>query len=126
MVEVQTALAPLMASGIPVYAGAWRPTTESQVPPDQYIVYSTTTSENFAADDTVLEHRTFVYMELWSQSDPSETIEDVRELMYAAGFGMKEESDKGYNQPSYDYHTKNYNMSWTWTYNKEVSYGCGN
>ena len=38
----------------------------------------------------------------------------IREAMYAAGFGMVEESDKGYNQPAYDTATRQYTVQWTW------------
>ena len=34
--------------------------------------------------------------------------------MYAAGFGMVEESDRGYNEPSYDTSTRQYTIQWTW------------
>ena len=34
--------------------------------------------------------------------------------MYDAGFGMVEESDKGYNQPAYDTATRQYTVQWTW------------
>jgi hypothetical protein len=38
----------------------------------------------------------------------------IRNAMYAAGFGMVEESDKGYNQPAYDTATRQYTVQWTW------------
>ncbi|MEE3469022.1 MAG: phage head closure protein, partial [Eubacterium sp.] len=42
MRQVQQALANI---GIPVYAGIWRATSPNQNPPEQYCVYSTTTTE---------------------------------------------------------------------------------
>ena len=41
MKQVQEALKDI---GVPVMAGVWRPTSASQNPPQQYVVYSTTTS----------------------------------------------------------------------------------
>ena len=41
--------------------------------------------------------------------------------MYAAGFSMVEESDKGYNQPAYDTATHQYTVQWTWCLYEEVS-----
>ena len=72
------------------------------------MVYSTTTTEAAAADDSITYFRTYVYLNLWSDIDPTETA-----LMYAAGFGMLEQSDKGYNQPAYDTATRQYTMQWT-------------
>ena len=55
-----------------------------------------------------------VYLNLWSDFDPTEMRYTIRKAMYAAGFGMVEESDKGYNQPAYDTATKQYTVQWTW------------
>ena len=41
--------------------------------------------------------------------------------MYAAGFGMVEESDKGYNQPAYDTPTRQYAVQGTWVWHEEVT-----
>ena len=111
MRQVQEALAHI---GIPVLAGVWRATTASQNPPEQYVVYSTTTTEAAHEDDHPSRYRTYVYMNLWSDSDPTEMRYIIRSAMYAAGFGMIEESDKGYNQPAYDTATKQYTVQWTW------------
>ena len=34
--------------------------------------------------------------------------------MYDYGFSIREESDKGYNQPAYDTATRQYTVQWTW------------
>lgn len=111
MKQVQAALRDLP---IPVYAGIWRATSSQQNPPPQYVVYSTTTTESAYEDDVPTLYRTFVYMNLWSDGDPTEMRYRIRKAMYAAGFGMVEESDKGYNQPSYDTATQQYTVQWTW------------
>ena len=112
MKAVQQALAPLMPD-VPVMAGVWRATTMSQNPGQQYVVYSTTTTESSAADDGITSFKTLVYLNLWSDIDPTETSDRIRTLMYEAGFGMLEQSDRGYNQPAYDTATKQYTMQWT-------------
>ena len=117
MKAVQTALAGI---GIPVMAGVWRPTTSSQNPPVQYVVYSTTTTEASHYDDHVTAFRTFVYLNLWSDIDPTAMAKRIRSAMYAAGFSIVEESDKGYNQPAYDTATKQYTIQWTWCLYEEV------
>ncbi|MBP5461868.1 MAG: hypothetical protein J6Y20_07075 [Lachnospiraceae bacterium] len=63
-------------------------------------------------------------MNLWSDYDPTETRNRIRELMYEYGFSIREESDKGYNQPAYDTATKQYTVQWTWVWYEEVDYGC--
>lgn len=112
MKALQQALASLMPD-VPVMAGVWRATSEKQNPAEQYVVYSTTTTEAAAADDGITYFRTYVYLNLWSDIDPTETADRIRTLMYAAGFGMLEQSDKGYNQPAYDTATRQYTMQWT-------------
>ena len=111
MKEVQEALRDI---GIPVFAGIWRATSADQNPPPQYCVYSTTTVEAEHEDDHPSRYRTFVYLNLWSETDPTEMRYAIRSAMYAAGFGMVEESDKGYNQPAYDTATREYTVQWTW------------
>ena len=123
MRKVQEALSALIATGVPVMAGIWRATSADQSPPVQYVVYSSTTKEDAHNDDHVKGTKTFVYMNLWSDTDPTETADTIRRLMYAAGFFMIEESDKGYNQPAYDAPTRQYTVQWTWVWHEEVDYG---
>ena len=68
MKQVQDALANI---GIPVYAGVWRAATAQQNPPAQYCVYSTTTTEAAHEDDHPSRYRTYVYLNLWSDCDPT-------------------------------------------------------
>ena len=74
-------------------AGVWRATGPSQNPPTQYAVYSTTTTEAAHQDDRVTAYRTYVYLNLWSDIDPTDTAGRIRAAMYDAGFFMVEESD---------------------------------
>ena len=111
MRQVQTALKDI---GIPVFAGVWRATSSNPNPPAQYAVYSTTTAEAAHEDDVPSLYRTYVYLNLWSDTDPTEMRYKIRNAMYAAGFGMVEETDKGYNQPGYDTATRQFTIQWTW------------
>lgn len=54
MRKVQEALGDL---GVPVFAGIWRPTAGYQNPPGQYMVYSSTTTEDAHQDDTVVSYK---------------------------------------------------------------------
>ena len=109
--------------GIPVYAGVWRATSPKQNPPVQYCVYSTTTTEASHHDDHATSFRTYVYLNLWSDIDPTNMADTIRQAMYAYGFFMVEESDKGYNQPAYDTATRQYTVQWTWCWREDVDYG---
>lgn len=120
MKQVQEALRDI---GIPVMAGVWRASSAKQNPPVQYVVYSTTTTEASFQDDYVSSMRTYVYLNLWSDIDPSEMADRIRDAMYAYGFSMVEESDKGYNQPAYDTATRQFTIQWTWCWREEVCYG---
>ena len=108
MKQVNAALADI---GIPVFAGVWRATSPDQNPPVQYCVYSSTTTEASHQDD------------LWSDIDPTDMADTIRAAMYAYGFTMVEESDKGYNQPAYDTATRQYTVQWTWCWREDVDYG---
>lgn len=119
MKQVQEALKDI---GIPVMAGVWRATSARQNPPSQYAVYSTTTTEASHQDDMVTSYRTFVYLNLWSDIDPTETANRIRQAMYTAGFSIVEESDRGYNQPEYDTATRQYAVQWTWCLCTEVQH----
>ena len=119
MRQVQEALANI---GIPVFAGVWRATSSDQNPPVQYVVYSSTTTENSHEDDHVTSFRTYIYMNLWSDIDPTDMADTIRETMYNHGFTILEESDKGYNMPAYDTATRQYTVQWTWVLYQEKSY----
>ena len=117
---IQAALSGL---SIPVFAGIWRATSSKPTAPEQYMVYSTTTREETHYDDQVIATRTYVYLNLWSAGDPTQTAALVRNAMYAAGFGMVEETDRGYNEPAYDVGTRMYAVFWTWSLYEEVDRG---
>ena len=117
MRQEQEALANI---GIPVMAGVWRATSTNQNPPAQYAVYSSTTTESSHADDFCTSYRTYVYLNLWSNTDPTDMASTIRQAMYRYGFTMLEESDKGYNQPNYDTATRQFSVQWTWVWYEEV------
>ena len=117
MRQVQNALRHI---GIPVMAGVWRATSPNQNSPVQYVVYSSTMTEDAHQDDHVQSFRTYVYLNLWSDIDPTDAADRIRNAMYAAGFVMVEESDKGYNQPAYDIATHQYTVQWTWCLYEEA------
>ena len=117
MRQVQEALSGI---GIPVYAGVWRATSGEPFAPAQYCVYSTATTEAAHEDDHPSRYRTYVYLNLWSDTDPTPMRYAIRSAMYAAGFGMVEETDYGSGQPAYDSSTRQYTVQWTWCIDEPV------
>ena len=115
-VRVKRVQKALSAIGIPVMAGVWRSDSITQSSP----AYSTTMSEYAHEDDAASCRRTFVYMNLWSNTDPTEMADTIRQAMYAADFYLVEETDRGYNQPAYDTATRTYTVFWTWVCYDEV------
>ena len=81
---------------------------------------SQNTSRLLKEDDAASCRRTFVYMNLWSNTDPTEMADTIRQAMYAADFYLVEETDRGYNQPAYDTATRTYTVFWTWVCYDEV------
>ena len=74
-------------------------------------------------DDRPAGYRTYIYLNLWSDIDPTNMANRIRQAMYDADFWMLEESDKGYNQPAYDPATRTYTVQWTWVYWQEAPLG---
>ena len=111
------------AQSVRTLAGIWRATSENQNPPLQYVVYSSTTTETAFQDDRPAGYRTYIYLNLWSDIDPTDMANRIRQAMYDADFWMLEESDKGYNQPAYDPATRTYTVQWTWVYWQDAPLG---
>lgn len=107
MKRVQNALIP---TGILAFPGAWKPTAAQPITPTQYLVYTTMTLEDEHWDDALRRCRVYVYLNLWSDSDPTDAIRAVRAALRAAGFAMVEEDER----ISPDAEARQYLVSWTW------------
>ena len=107
MKRIQDALKP---TGIPAFPGAWKPTASQPTTPVQYLVYTTMTTEDEHWDDTLRRYRVYVYLNLWSDPDPTDAIQAVRTALRAAGFAMVEQDERA----SPDEESRQYLVSWTW------------
>ena len=107
MKRVQDAL---ISTGISAFPGAWKPTVAQPTAPAQYLVYTTTTLEDEHWDDTLRRYLVYVYLNLWSDSDPTDAIRAVRAALRAAGFAMVEEDERA----SPDAEARQYLVAWTW------------
>ena len=92
----------LRGIGIPVFAGAWKPTPENPTAPDQYVVYTTMVTEEEHWDDEFRQYRVYVYLNLWSKGDPTEMVRRIRTDMRLAGFGFSEETDSYNDETDYN------------------------
>lgn len=125
MREVQTALKDLIDDGLYVAHGAWMPSEGNINSPSEYVVYSVAESEDEHCDDCVTGTVHFVYMDLWTEDDPTDLAEAIRERMYAHGFSMVQMTDRGYNQPRWSHMTRQHCIYMTWRYRRRVHYELG-
>ena len=109
MKRVQDALKP---TGIPAFPGAWKPTAVQPTAPAQYLVYTTMTTEAEHWDDALRRYRIYIYLNLWSDPDPTDAIRAVRAALRTAGFAMVEEDERA----SPDEESRQYLVSWTWVF----------
>ena len=109
MKRVQDAL---NTTGIPVFPNAWKPTATQPTAPIQYMVYTTMTTEDEHWDDGFRRYRVYVYLNLWSEPDPTEAILAVRAALRAAEFALIDERI----QASPDEEANQYLVSWTWVF----------
>lgn len=120
MKEVQNALRGI----IPVSQDVYRPENAAQDAAEQYAVYVTSTTEDEHWDDEARSLKTFVYMNLWSRTDPTEMAKTIRKAMRAAGFSMAEESTGSTSgEADYAEGPKYFCVSWTWVFRQEVDDG---
>lgn len=120
MKVIQDALAP---TGIPAYSQMWQATDDHPQPPNQYMVYSYMLNPGAFQDDVHTQYVIYLYLNLWSVTDPTEAIRKVRKAMYAAGWAMEEETTKGYKQPAYNEMVDMYGVNWTWVFREDADDG---
>ncbi|MHC1786130.1 MAG: DUF3168 domain-containing protein [Christensenellales bacterium] len=101
--KIVTALSGVGAS---VYWVKWAGDTN---PPATYITFQTVNRPDFSADDALQEREHFVYLDVFSETDPYATALLVRNAMEAAGFRETEMRDVGQDgntvTEKQDYHT---------------------
>lgn len=120
MRQVQEALKGI----IDVYADVYRPTNKRQKAPGQYAVYVHQAVEDEHWDDEAQSMKFFVYMNLWSEGDPTEKAKEIRRAMRKAGFSMAEESTGSTSgEAAYAEGPKMHCVSWTWVLREAINDG---
>ena len=87
-----TVMTALSAITTPKYWIKWKGDTN---PPAQYITFQSVNRPEFSADDELQERAHFVYLDIFSETDPYATAALVRAAMEAAGFNEIEMRDVG-------------------------------
>ena len=111
MISIGAVVCAVLKDILPTYQSVWKPTKTVKTIPDQYAVFTTLTTEAAHDDDTVTAYNHFVYLNLWSRTDPTAMAARIREAMYAAGFALEEE---GTSDDSYEETSNMYGVHWTW------------
>ena len=120
MREVQEAMRGIVQVSKDVY----RPGRADEAAPAQYVVYVTRAMEDEHWDDEAQSMIFYVYMNLWSATDPTEKAKEIRRAMRKAGFGMEEESTGSTSgEADYAEGPKMFCVSWTWVLRRAVQDG---
>jgi len=109
------------STGIRVYADVWRADSEHTNPPAQYAVYTTSAAFVHAYDDAPQVLRTHVYLNLWSQTDPTGAAKAIRSAMLKSGFGMLEERTGTESTGRYNEAMKLFCVNWTFVLDEELT-----
>ena len=111
--SVMTALTSIT---VPKYWIKWKGDTN---PPAQYIVFSSVNRPDFSADDELQEREHFVYLDVFSETDPYATALLVRSAMETAGFSEIEMRDVG-QMTNMVTEKQDYHVAFTFTYLEAV------
>lgn len=109
-------IAPIRAL-LPVYASLWRPTSTQQKPPAQYCTYTAMTVPSAYMDDLIYAWDEYIYLNLWSATDPEPMAARIRAAMRADGWEFTEESTNlqgSANLEGYAADPEKYLIGWTW------------
>ena len=87
-----TIVTALSGVGASVYWMKWAGDTN---PPATYITFQTVNRPDFSADDALQEREHFVYLDVFSETDPYTVVDSVRTAMEGAGFDEVEMRDVG-------------------------------
>lgn len=107
-----TIVTALSGVGAPVYWIKWSGDTN---PPATYITFQTVNRPDFSADDALQEREHFVYLDVFSETDPYSVANAVRTAMEGAGFYEIEMRDVGQETMSVT-ELKDYHVAFTFSY----------
>lgn len=88
-------------------------------PPAEYITFQSVNRPDLSADDTMQEREHFVYLDVFSETDPYPTALLVRSAMATAGFYEVEMRDIGQETSSVT-ERRDYHIAFTFQYMEVV------
>lgn len=114
--SVRSSVVTALKTTAPVYWQKWQGDTE---PPARYFVFTTMTIPDEWHDDTQKTRKTYVYLNLYSETDYIALVPGIRAAMEAAGFAPVDEqdvSDAEYQKGAHD----SYHLSMTWSIREAI------
>jgi hypothetical protein len=111
-----TIVTALSGVGASVY---WMKWAGDGSPPATYITFQTVNRPDFYTDDALEEREHFVYIDIFSETDPYTVAASVRTKMATAGFTEVEMRDVGQETMSVT-ELKDYHVSFTFSYLEAV------
>lgn len=102
----------LSGVGAPVYWMKWAGDTN---PPATYITFQTVNRPDLSADDALHEREHFVYLDVFSETDPYSVANAVRTAMEGAGFDEVEMRDVGQGGNTVT-ELRDYHVAFTFSY----------
>lgn len=90
--DIRAKIVTALGNTVPAYWIKW---DGDSTPPPTYITFQCVNRPDFSADDTLQERLHFVYLDVFSETDPYPVANDVRNRMEAAGFDEIEMRDVG-------------------------------
>jgi len=106
----------LKNAGCPVYWIKWR---GDSTPPASYITFQTVSRESSHADDEADEKEYFIYLNIYSETDPYPLSQTVSSLMKTAGFEEMGWEDIGQETMSVT-ELRDFHMSNTFQYTEVI------
>jgi hypothetical protein len=100
----------------PVY---WQKWSGDDAPPAKYFVFTTMTVPDEWHDDAQKTRKTYVYLNLYSETDYLSLVPAIRTAMETAGFVPVDERDVGDGEGQSTVHD-NYHLSMTWSIREAV------
>lgn len=114
--SVRSSVVSALKTTAPVY---WQKWGGDGVPPSTYFVFTTMTIPDEWFDDAQKTRKTYVYLNLYSETDYINLVPTIRTKMQGAGFAPVDERDVSDNSTQYGDHT-NYQLSMTWSIREAV------
>lgn len=114
--SVRSSVVAALTPTAPVY---WQKWSGDDAPPAKYFVFTTMTVPDEWHDDAQKTRKTYVYLNLYSETDYLSLVPAIRTAMETAGFVPVDERDVPDGEGQSTVHD-NYHLSMTWSIREAV------